>query len=143
MHDRSIDVSDLVQEESGPSDLDPAAYTDLTLSKLHTFRIRQARKDYQGRSCSAPGSMAPTYVPRRMRRATGRGVQRQRALALTCSSSAPFGMAPTRGARFRNSFEKGPDLDLVSKIGQICQKIRSSSPKWLNNVQPLVSHPWK
>ena len=34
MHDRSIDVSDLVQGESGPSDLDPAAYTDLTLSKL-------------------------------------------------------------------------------------------------------------
>ena len=57
----------------------------------------------------------------------GRGFRRRTILAPTCTSSAPSLLAPTKGARFGNSFEKGPDVDLVLSLGQIWQKIHDCS----------------
>ena len=52
-------------------------------------------------------------------------------LAPTCTCSAPSSLAPTREARFGNSFPQRLHMLLVSHNGQIWQKIRRERTTWV------------
>jgi hypothetical protein len=58
-------------------------------------------------------------------------------MALSCTTSAPFVLAPTSGVRFRNSFTKRSDEVLVSPKGQISQKI----PVWASCINITAGDP--